>query len=205
MNELQIKRFENSVFRSNSYVAWSSRNAIVIDIGDFRPILNFIDSGELIVDALLLTHTHYDHIYGILEFMDTFPSVPVYTSGFGKKALNNPKWNFSRYHEDIISIDSHRVMTLNDGEKLSFPGLPIIMVQATPGHDYSCLSYYIGDNIFTGDSFIPGIKVIASFPNSNKSLAALWYSKLTEQTDKYNIYPGHGAPLIISDKQIHIE
>lgn len=201
---MHIKRFENSVFSSNSYVVASNRNAIIIDAGDFRPFREYIEAENLIVDALLITHTHYDHIYGICEFMDTFRLVPIYTSEFGKKALNNPKWNFSRYHEDIISVDSEQVKTLKDGDILSFPWLKRIFVQATPGHDQSCLSYYIYNNIFTGDSFIPGTKVISSFPNSDKSLATLWYTKLKEQSRNYNICPGHGAPLLISNIQDHI-
>ena len=38
----------------------------------------------------------------------------------------------------------------------------------TPGHDWSCMTYYTDEIIFTGDSYIPNIKVITSFPKSNK-------------------------------------
>ena len=38
----------------------------------------------------------------------------------------------------------------------------------TPGHDKICLTYKVENNVFSGDSYIPGVKVIASFHNSDR-------------------------------------
>ena len=43
----------------------------------------------------------------------------------------------------------------------------------TPGHDKSCLTYKVENNVFSGDSYIPGVKVIASFPNSDREDARI--------------------------------
>lgn len=191
---MNIKRFENSVFGSNTYVVDDGGSAIVVDIGDLEPVGNYIAGRFLKVKALLITHTHYDHIYGVGGFMEKFPFVPIYTSANGKTAFNNSAWNFSRYHNDPITIDSDRILVLNDGDRIVFSNYLHFKVIATPGHDWSCLSYRLDNSLFTGDSYIPGIKVVASFPKSNRDLAKMWYSKLEAMSATLDIFPGHGIP-----------
>lgn len=167
-------------------------NAVIFDIGDTSPIFKYLQTSGLSTIALFITHTHYDHIYGIKDFITKFQDIPIYTSGFGKEAFKKPNWNFSRYHEDEISIDSDSIKVLEDGEKLRIFDYIDLEVIATPGHDKSCLSYLIGELLLTGDSYIPGIKVIDTFPNSNKTDAKLWYEKLESMSHNHIILPGHG-------------
>lgn len=197
---MTITRFENSVFSSNSYVIDDGKAAVIFDIGDTSPIFEYLQKSALTPIALFITHTHYDHIYGIRDFLTKFPDVPIYTSGFGKEAFKKPNWNFSRYHEDEISIDSDRIKVLEDGETLRIFDNVDLEVFATPGHDKSCLSYSIGELLLTGDSYIPGVKVIASFPNSNKADAKLWYEKLESMSSSHTILPGHGVRFLRSIK-----
>lgn len=194
--QVRIQRFESSVFNSNSYVIDNGVVALIIDIGDFDSIRLYIDSERLTLSALFITHTHYDHIFGISKFLSHYPSTPIYTSEFGKMAFNNPKWNFSRYHEDVIAIESNNIRILQSGDTLNIAPKLFVNVLATPGHDSSCLSYIIDDNLFTGDSYIPGVKVVATFPKSDKLLASQWYTELALMSSLFNIYPGHGLPLI---------
>ena len=200
---MNIKRFGNSIFGSNTYVVDDGMNAIVIDMGDLEPVCNYIAEHSLPVKALLITHTHYDHIYGVEGFMKHFPYVPVYTSANGKAAFNNSAWNFSRYHNDPITIDSDLINVLSDGDKVKFSENLNLSVISTPGHDWSCLSYRLDNSLFTGDSFIPGIKVVASFPKSNKELAKTWYSKLEAMSASLDIFPGHGISSLETGSNIN--
>lgn len=189
---MDVYRIINSIFNSNTFIVCEDEKAIIIDIGDFSPLLKFIEESNLKIEALFITHTHYDHIYGIREFIIKFPNIPIYTSEFGKAALNKSNWNFSRYHNDEILIDSDSIKVLSDGTRIPVLGEYEIESIETPGHDKSSLSFRIGDLLFTGDSYIPGVKVIASFPNSNKEEARKWYEKLKEMSQNMNLYPGHG-------------
>lgn len=189
---MKVKRIVNSVFNSNTFIVYENREAIIMDIGDFNPVIRFIREKGLNVEGLFITHTHYDHIYGIKKFMSQFPDVPIYTSSFGKKAFNKSNWNFSRYHEDVIEIESEQISPLYDGDELSVLGRHQLQVIATTGHDKSSLSYRVGNLLFTGDSYIPEVKVIASFPNSNREDAQYWYGRLKEMSREYIICPGHG-------------
>lgn len=192
LKQMTIRRIVNSVFNSNTFILSEEGRAIIFDVGDFDPLREYLESCSLKVEAVFLTHTHYDHIYGLKQFMKIFDGVPVYTSEFGKAALNKSKWNFSRYHDDEILIDSESIKVLSDGTRIPALGKYEIESIATPGHDKSSLSFRIGGLLFTGDSYIPGVKVIASFPNSNKEDARKWYEKLKEMSQEMAVYPGHG-------------
>lgn len=192
IHKVKIKRFVNSVFNSNTYVIFDDQKGIIIDIGDFDPLFEIINNLKIEIKALFITHTHYDHIYGIREFIREIPYVPIYTSVFGKEALRKSNWNFSRYHDDPIEIDSPAIRALDERDSIKVFDNYEVKVIPTPGHDKSCLTYRIGDALFTGDSYIPGIKVIASFPNSNKTEAKMWYAQLQKMACDYLICPGHG-------------
>ena len=196
---MRITRFENSIFKSNSYIIDNGGSrAVIIDIGDFAPLEEFVKSEGLEPAGVLITHTHYDHIYGIKEFMSRYPDVRIYTSEFGKMAFAKPNLNFSRYHNDFICIESDKIVPLGDNDVISIIDNLRIKVIATPGHDMSCLSYEAEDNIFTGDSYIPGIKVVDTFPKSDKALARHWYEVLREMAQIHNVYPGHGPEQILT-------
>ena len=81
---------------------------------------------------------------------------------------------------------------LTDGQAVSFDGFEDIEVMATPGHDTSCLTYKMGLNLFTGDAYIPGVKVFYKFPRGNKELALSSYEMLANmQKEGFHIYCGH--------------
>ncbi|MDE5975437.1 MAG: MBL fold metallo-hydrolase [Muribaculaceae bacterium] len=188
---MTITRFINSIFSSNSFIIEEEGDAILVDVGDWEPLSSFLTSRRLNLKAVFLTHTHYDHIYGIRELMKEFPSVTIYTSPFGKEALTKSNWNFSRYHDDPIEISSPLIVPVVQDQEINISeGLKVKIIE-TPGHDKSCLSYIIRDSLFTGDSYIPNIKVVASFPNSNKAKASYFYDFLKSLSKDYRIYPGH--------------
>lgn len=189
---MKIIRFVNSVFSSNTYLAHNDREGFIVDPGDIIPVTDFLRKSGLTLKAVLLTHTHYDHIFGLSSIMEIYPEIPVYTSEFGKTALTRPSWNFSRYHDDPINIDSPQIRVVNDGEVINPVEGCSITVMETPGHDMSCLCFRTDGSIFTGDSYIPGVKVVATFPKSDRKMAERWYRELGNISREYQIYPGHG-------------
>lgn len=104
ITEMNIHQIVNSVFTSNTYIlsVEGKDGHVLIDIGDITPIRKFVQEKGGTVQALFLTHTHYDHIYGIKDLLRLYPDCMVYTSSFGKEALSSDKLNFSRYHNDPV-------------------------------------------------------------------------------------------------------
>lgn len=189
---MQITRIVNSVFTSNTFILINegSNDCWLVDVGDIDPILQEV--GNRRVKGVFLTHTHYDHLYGINQLVERFPDCIVYTSQHGKEGLFSNKLNFSRYHDDPMVFEGKHIRVLEEGEEIFlFPSIKLKALY-TPGHDWSCMSYYTDDLIFTGDSYIPNIKVITSLPKSNKTEAQDSLERILELCKTRDVYPGHG-------------
>ena len=193
---MQIQQIINSIFTSNTFILTdeNSHDCWLVDVGDIDPIMDVIGGRQ--VKGVFLTHTHYDHIYGINKLVERFPDCVVYTSQHGKEGLFSDKLNFSRYHDDPIVFKGKYVEVLEEGDEVSLFPYVVLKAMYTPGHDWSCMSYYTDDIIFTGDSYIPNIKVITSFPKSNKTEAQVSLDRIMEFCKTRDVYPGHGEPLI---------
>ena len=188
-----IHQIVNTVFRSCSYVISHEGCSWLVDCGDVDQILPLIE-GRL--QGVLLTHAHFDHIYGLNPLMILFPDIPVYTNKDGLDALLNDKLNFSRYYGDpIILNEPGNVKLVQDGDWVElFDG---IRAQAvfTPGHSPCCVSWKLDDVLFTGDSFIPGVKTVTNIPHSNKELAVDSEALIQELAEHHTIYSGHSPEI----------
>lgn len=190
---LQVWRIVNRVFTSNTYVIYSegSSDYWLVDVGDFDSVLHTLPP-EAKVKGVFLTHTHFDHIYGINELYREFPNCEVYTSEYGKEALYSEKKNFSFYHEYPIVFEGNRITILKEGDVVSLYPSVELRVYYTPGHCPSCLTYQIGDKLFTGDSYIPDVKVVSKLPKGNKDLARASEQRIIDLSKDKDVYPGHG-------------
>jgi len=188
---MHIARIVNSVFTSNTFVLTDggSQDCWLVDVGDIEPILQEV--GNRRVKGVFLTHTHYDHIYGINQLVKKFPECIVYTSHHGKEGLFSDKLNFSRYHDNPITFQGKHIEVLEDEDEISLFPYIILKAICTPGHDWSCMSYYTDEVIFAGDSYIPNIKLITSFPKSNKTEAKVSLDKILDLCKTRDVYPGH--------------
>ncbi len=155
---IQIKEIVNSIFTSMTYILYREGEewAWLVDIGDVEPIVSFLETHRMTVKGVLVTHAHFDHIYGLLQLIKRFPKCMVITTEYAKSALASEKMNMSKYHESPMSYEGDNVLVVHEGEKLQlFEKEPMMQLYETPGHNPGCLTMVIGDFIFTGDAYIP--------------------------------------------------
>ena len=192
---LKVDYIINSFFFSRTYWLTDSQKKKIwlIDCGDVEEILKKLPKGVTIA-GVLLTHVHFDHIYGLNKLLEHFPDCLVYTNDFGKISLTDPKRNFSRYHtdvEDFIFVYPEKVVVVGEGEKIELFEGEYANVYYTPGHDESCLCYEVGENLFTGDAHIPGLKTVTTFPHSSKKKAMESDLRISSMARGMKVWPGH--------------
>ena len=176
----------NTYFCSCTYVLTVDDFSWLVDCGDVEPILSLIKGKNLI--GVLLTHAHFDHIYGLNELLKLFPNTLVYTNECGTETLLDARKNMSLYHETPFVLERpDNIRIVNDGDEIELDKGITAKVVATSGHHPSCLTYIISDAIFTGDSYIPGIKVVANLPKGNKKLALKTSSELNMASTRTNL------------------
>ena len=192
---VEVEYITNQFFNSRTYTlsTESSDEVWLVDCGDVEQALERLAKGKR-VKGVLLTHTHADHIYGINRLLELFPKAAVYTNIFGQGALDDCRLNITRYHNevpDLVISKKENVRVVDEGDTIFlFKGVTAY-VFSTIGHDASCLTYQVKSYLFTGDSYIPGIPVVARFPKSNKRLAAASEARIRTLAEGLIICPGH--------------
>ena len=190
---LQVRQIINDIYTSNTYLLFDDMYDYcwLVDIGDFYKVKAAIKPGTTI-RGLFLTHTHFDHMYGINELFKEQPKCKVFSSEYGRDALYDVKKNFSKYHESPTVYNGKDVTVLTDGDVIElYPGVSLT-AYATPGHCPSCLTYIMDKWIFTGDSYIPGLKVVTNLPKCDKNKAEESLGKIKLLSESRIICPGHG-------------
>ncbi|WP_187305768.1 hydroxyacylglutathione hydrolase [Buchnera aphidicola] len=121
----------------NNYIWILSKkeNCIIVDPGESFNVLNFIKKKKLILNAILLTHYHQDHVFGVKDIILLYPNIPIYGPIETKKSGTNTYV----FNNDIINI-----MNVN------------ILVLHTPGHTKGHVSYFVKPYFFCGDTLFSG-------------------------------------------------
>lgn len=180
----------NSVFNSITYILpiGNKKECFLVDCGDIDKVI----AQGWKIHGVLLTHSHFDHIYGLPKLLNIFPNCKIITNHYGKEALADDKLNLSKFHNDSVIVKSNNVVCCKDGDVIELFDKVKINVYETPGHNPSCLTYLCDEYIFTGDSYIPGIKVVTNLPKGNKIQAEESVEKIKNIIGTRTICPGHG-------------
>jgi len=188
---MTVRQVSNSLFTSNTWVLEFSSQLWLVDCGDTDRALQL--SGNKPVAGVLLTHGHFDHIYGLNRLLNYYPDVPIYCNASCQAALVDDKANMSRYHEQSFVLEQpDNIHLIDEGDVIPLSDDDAAQVFATPGHHPSCLSFLIGKHLFTGDAYIPETKVVTILPGGDKQQAVRSVQRILQLAHQRIIYPGHG-------------
>ena len=110
----------------------AARRVAVVDPGDAAPVLKALAEQDLVLDSILTTHHHADHVGGVPELVRRF-SVPVYGPA----------------GETIAG----RTVALKGGDEVLLPGLGLgFQVLDIPGHTAGHIAYFGHGALFCGDT-----------------------------------------------------
>lgn len=190
---IRVLGFPLSVLRVNCYVLLDTgaRRAVVIDPGlGVTPLLHVLQ--DVRVEAVLLTHGHFDHIAGV-GTLRSLTGAPVHVHADDALLLGDPQLNLSLLPVlRVVAPDPD--VTLRGGETLAFLGQTIEVLH-TPGHSPGSVCYRLGDLLFTGDTLEAGKLGRTDLPGSDRqALARSLRERILPLPPSTRILPGHGMP-----------
>ncbi|TWV15121.1 MBL fold metallo-hydrolase [Bacteroidaceae bacterium HV4-6-C5C] len=174
---MEVTKIKNTYFNSNTYILSisDSQEIWLVDCGDIKPIYDWMEkNGKTNVTGVLLTHSHFDHIYGLNNLSEKFLNINVYVANKeGKDALYDIKQNGSKYAEiPFVLADNINVYLLQNVDE------DIILwkdikgsCHFMKGHSQDSVCFEFANYLFTGDSFIPNIRTVSKLKGGNKEEA----------------------------------
>lgn len=143
------------------------------------------------VAGILLTHGHFDHIWGLAELQKR-PNVKVYAYEGEKELLGNTGMNLSSDFGRECTVEAD--VYLKDNEKVTIEDMTFEVI-ATPGHTSgSCCYYFEEDKILiSGDTLFLESVGRTDFPTGSAStLVRSVKERLLGLPEDVRVYPGHG-------------
>lgn len=200
---LKIGKVVMGSVQTNCYFIYqeNEKKIIVVDPADKGDYLyNAFTEAGYEVAAILLTHAHFDHIWGCNKLRE-LSGAQVFAWEEEKELCESAKLNVSADagRPYTVSVDWY----LRDGEEVTIEGMKFKVI-GTPGHTQgSCCYYFENDNILiSGDTLFEGSVGRSDLPTGNgATLARSLKERLMILPDETLVFPGHGNGTTIADEK----
>ncbi len=156
MSAPDVRGFTVGPVQENSYIVRAdaqATRAVIVDPGDeAERLLEAIAALEVELDAILITHCHFDHI-GAVAPLARATGAPVYCPRIEQPVLADVMSWVPPGFGPFESYDAEH--TVAGGERLSLAGLDIDVL-FTPGHSPGHVTYAISGALLSGDVLFQG-------------------------------------------------
>ena len=188
-----IKIITGGQWKENCYLVkhLPTREMVIIDPGgDAGVIIEAVNYHNAIINCILLTHAHHDHIGAVKELCETFP-INCYLQKLDARLLRLAPVYAARFAGTMVAVPD-KVHLYGDMPVIPL-GNCLIAAIPTPGHTPGSVCYFFRDFLFTGDTLLfehigrtdlPG----GSVQEITQSISRL----LTMSNGEMTLFPGHG-------------
>lgn len=190
------------VFTTNAYfyIDDVTVHGFLLDPGaEANTLLTVIRQKGFIIEKILLTHGHFDHMEAATEISDAL-SVPICMHEKGRDYAENPRWNLSEGCGLYIKLDD--VNYLPDGSEIALEANQAfsLAMHHVPGHTTDSVFYYSAkDNVaFVGDSIFKNSFGLTHFPGGDEgTLMQSVTGKILNLPEKTILLSGHTEPTTV--------
>jgi hydroxyacylglutathione hydrolase len=204
---LHLQTFTFNAFQENTYIIINAeRQCWIVDPGMYeaeenKVFFNYISDNGLNPQAIINTHAHLDHIFGVQACIDRY-KIPFLLHELEQPVLKNAVASAMLFGFSLVNVpkpdgfikDSEDLNVSNDKLNILF----------TPGHSPgSIVFYYPEDNwVVGGDVLFNGSIGRTDLPGGDfPTLAESIKSKLFVLPDDTVVYPGHGPATTIGSEK----
>lgn len=197
---MHIETFVISPIGSNCYVLSvepTNCDAVIIDPGDtnVQPVMDYIDKNCLRVQAIWLTHGHFDHVMG-LDILREHYGVPAYMQKDDLPILEEMPTVVKQWMGLDVKPLLHPDVFWSEGDEVKL-GDESFVVWQTPGHSPGCVCLVSPNIVFTGDTLFAGTIGRTDFPLSSPPDMMTSLKRLVDLPQDAILYPGHGQTTTI--------
>ncbi len=195
---MKIQKLVLGSYQTNCYVISHNDIAIVIDPGaNGEVILNRLSKENLKLEAIFLTHGHFDHIGAVDELYEQ-TKCKIYVHKNEETLLLNDEVDTK---DELPRIFLKSPITFFEGDFNEFIIAKDITLDAihTPGHSEGSVVYVLRnyERIFSGDTLFKESIGRVDFPFSNKRDMKESLKLLATFKDSCKVFPGHGEETTI--------
>jgi len=183
---MHVKTIAVGQLQTNCYILTdeTTKTCAIVDPGDEGSlILDYIEDLGLLLQAIFLTHGHYDHSMAVDDIVRAF-DVPVYIHKDDATTETRP--DPYRYLADT------RTRFYADGDEIPFGNL-VVTVLGTPGHSPGSVTLLCDTCLFTGDTLFRDDCGRVDLPGGSLETIKASFRKLASLPGDYEVYPGHGG------------
>ena len=208
---LKIQGFTVNPIQENTYIVSASRGAAaIIDCGARFPeaqtaIADYISTHRLRPTLLLLTHGHFDHVFGCAWAAETYGLTPYMHPAdepFFTHADRHAE-HFLRSCPDFTVPSRFQPIGTPDSPQTLPLGTHTLRVLHTPGHTPGGVCFYEADEkvLFSGDTIFEESIGRTDLGGKHEQLIHSIRTELLTLPDDVQILPGHGGATTIGHER----
>ena len=179
-----IKTLAVGQLETNCYIVTDegTLKCAVIDPGaESGAILDYIEANRLKVEAIFLTHGHFDH-YMALDNLLAEIDAPVY--------INMLDVNTGGGRDRLKLSDNGKLSAYSEGDVINVGGLAF-HVMHTPGHSPGSVTLKCSSALFTGDTLFSEDCGRTDLAGGDRNALMESLRRLASLDGDFEVYPGH--------------